>query len=284
MGALPEQSKEPRFSIYNSPSTLPRCVLEGLHQAQRLLGTGFFPLVAAATASILAARNCALLFGLGAMVGAWRLLGRGLGLAGASDEMEEEERVIGGERMDWTEDGREVIPVLDGVRVTGCLNWKEVGGGLSFSARRAALLFCLGPTTGGLVLITEIVSLRLCPGTPSKVSLLLFSEETCLTVFGAGGLMPILSAAALVMRGAMTGAVVDATAIDVDRLCPGTSMKACICCALVGATFGAFRVGSSNTIPARSAAALVVRGEMSGTRVVAGRGLARKTGLPLALR
>ena len=37
-------------------------------------------------------------------------------------------------------------------------------------------------------------------------------------------------------------------------------------------------------MPARRAAALVVRGAISGTSVVAGRGLARKTGLPLALR
>jgi len=67
------------------------------------------------------------------------------------------------------------------------------------------------------VLITEIVSLRLCPGTPSKVSLLFELDETRLTGFGAG-LMPSLSAAAFVMRGATTGAAVEATAIDVERL------------------------------------------------------------------
>jgi hypothetical protein len=60
-------------------------------------------------------------------------------------------------------------------------------------------------------------------------------------------------------------------------------MKASFCCSLVGATFGAFRVLSSMMMPARRAAALVVRGAMSGASVVAGRGLARKTGLPLAL-
>jgi len=167
--------------------------------------------------SLWVARNCALLFGLGAMVGAWRLLGRGLlSLGGASDAIEGG-RAIGGERRAWTEEGRVLDPVLDGVRATGGLNWKEVGGAFSFSARRAALLFCLGPTTGGLVLITEIVSLRLCPGTPSKIWLLLESDETRLSIFG-GGLMPCLSAAAFVMRGATVGAAVEATAIDVERL------------------------------------------------------------------
>lgn len=67
------------------------------------------------------------------------------------------------------------------------------------------------------MLSTEIVSLRLCPGTPSKVSLLLEAAETRLTVFG-GDWTPILSAAAFVMRGAMTGAAVEATAMDVERL------------------------------------------------------------------
>jgi len=49
------------------------------------------------------------------------------------------------------------------------------------------------------------------------VLLLIGFVEACLTTFGAG-LMPNLSAAAFVMRGAMVGAAVDATAIDVERL------------------------------------------------------------------
>jgi len=126
-------------------------------QAFKIRDTGFFPLAA----SFWAARNCALLFGLGAIVGARRLLGRGLDLEGESDEADEGERVMGGERMAWAEDGREFEPILDEVRATGSLNWKEVGGALSFSARRMALLFGRGPTVGGLVLITEILSLRL---------------------------------------------------------------------------------------------------------------------------
>ena len=51
----------------------------------------------------------------------------------------------------------------------------------------------------------------------------------------------------------------------------------------MGATLGA--LGElSKMMPARRAAALVVRGTMSGSTVVAGRALARKMGLPLALR
>ena len=61
------------------------------------------------------------------MMGAWRLLGRGLGLGGASDKVVDGERVIGGERTDCTEEGREAIPVLDGVRATGCLTKKRQG-------------------------------------------------------------------------------------------------------------------------------------------------------------
>jgi len=81
-----------------------------IHQTKTPLGAGFFPLAA----SFWAALNCALLFGLGAIAGAWRLLGRGLGLAGASDETEGG-RIIGGKRIDWTEEGREFSPVLDGL-------------------------------------------------------------------------------------------------------------------------------------------------------------------------
>jgi hypothetical protein len=106
--------------------------------------------------------------------------------------------------------------------------------------------------------------------------------ETRLSIFG-GGWMPCLRAAAFVMRGATTGGAVEATAMEVERLWPGTSMKACFCCSLVGITFGPLGEVLT-TMPARRAAALVVRGAISGTRVVAGRGLARKTGLPLAVR
>ena len=45
---------------------------------------GFAPFPLSAAPAIFAARNNALLLGLGAMVGAWRLLGRGRGFAGAS--------------------------------------------------------------------------------------------------------------------------------------------------------------------------------------------------------
>lgn len=180
------------------------------------------------------------------MVGAWRLLRRGLGLG---TESRETERVViaGAARTPWAEEGREPEAEFcrDGGRATGALtvyiisamttimkggnvHWNEVGGALlSLSALNAALLFNLGPTVGGLVLCTENVSLRLCPGTPSNVSLFSeLAELTALTNFG-GGLIPCLSAAAFVIRGAIAGAAVDATAIVVDRLCPGTSMNRC---------------------------------------------------------
>jgi hypothetical protein len=54
------------------------------------------------------------------MMGVWRLLGRGLGLGGVDGE-----RVIGGGRTDCTEEGRETIPVLDGVRAMGCLTKRQ---------------------------------------------------------------------------------------------------------------------------------------------------------------
>ena len=131
------------------------------------------------------------------------------------------------------------------------------------------------------MLITEIDSLRLCPGTPSNVSLVELVDDTCLVIFGAG-LIPNLNAAAFVMRGAMVGAAVEATAMVVERLWPGTSKKASFCCSLVGATFGPFGA-SFRIMPARRAAALVVRGAMSGTAVVDGTALAWKAGFPFTL-
>lgn len=62
---------------------------------------------------------------------------------------------------------------LEGARgtegVTGSLNMKEVGGACSFCALNAALLFNLGATVGAFTDATAILSLLLCPGTPSKV-------------------------------------------------------------------------------------------------------------------
>jgi hypothetical protein len=46
----------------------------------------------------------------------------------------------------------------------------DVGGAVSFAARKAALLFNLGARVGALTDATEMVSLRLCPGTPSNVA------------------------------------------------------------------------------------------------------------------
>ena len=96
------------------------------------------------------------------------------------------------ERVPATEAGRKEVlpfrPELEGVRVSTGGLWcrtdyvvrscsgrntgdsQLVGGGaVSFSARSAALLLVLGATVGVFVLATEMVSLRLWPGTPSKV-------------------------------------------------------------------------------------------------------------------
>ena len=91
--------------------------------------------------------------------------------------------------------------------------------------------------------------------------------------------MPCLRAAAFVILGAMVGAAVEATTIVVERLCPGTSMKFCFCCSFVGTTLGP--LVSLYAMPARRAAALVVRGTISGTAVVDGTARARKAGLSL---
>ena len=64
-----------------------------------------------------------------------------------------------------------LIMLLDPVHV-GCeeIDLQLVGGGaVSFRALSAALRLVLGATVGVFVLATEMVSLRLWPGTPSKV-------------------------------------------------------------------------------------------------------------------
>lgn len=107
------------------------------------------------------------------------------------------------------------------------LHIKEVGGALSFCTLNAALLFVLGVTEGGLVLATGILSLLLCPGTPSKIffspfafaSKLALPRTLVLTLpveaLGLAGLVgvfgPNLKLAALVILGAITGGAVLAT-------------------------------------------------------------------------
>lgn len=111
---------------------------------------------------------------------------------------------------------------------------KEVGGAASFCCRREELRFGLGATTGASVEETAILSRRLCPGTPSKVKFCPFAAGGFGVARGfSGNLTPCLRAADLVMRGAITGGAVDATAITDDRLWPGTSMNAWILASLV---------------------------------------------------
>lgn len=71
------------------------------------------------------------------------------------------------------------------------LHMKEVGGACSFCALNAALLFNLGATVGVFIDATAILSLLLCPGTPSKVlagpCLVLSSFDVALFLIAGGG-------------------------------------------------------------------------------------------------
>lgn len=160
----------------------------------------------------------------------------------------------------------------------GPLNMKELGGATSFFNRRVALLFDLGAMVGAVASdATEIVSLLLCPGTPSKPSLALFSEPVDGLRSVVGGLIPNLSAAALVILGAIAGAAVDATEMVSARLWPGIFSNVLASRSLLrglrGETF------SGMAVPARSCAARVVRGTMSGLSCVDGTLRARKADL-----
>ena len=148
------------------------------------------------------------------------------------------------------------------------LHMKEVGGACSFCALNAALLFNLGATVGAFTDATAILSLLLCPGTPSKVlagPCLVCSPfaDILFLIAGGGGAWPSLNDAARLIRGAMIGAAVDATAMVLERLCPGTFAKVCARRSLDTGARGIFRVFSTGW-PARRAAARVVRGTISG--------------------
>jgi len=79
------------------------------------------------------------------------------------------------------------------------------------------------------------------------------------------------------MRGAMTGGAVEATTMVSVRLCPGTFAKVFAKASLLRGRRGPEGVCSTNK-PARRAAALVVRGTMSGLACVEGTGLALNEG------
>ena len=150
---------------------------------------------------------------------------------------------------------------------------KEDGGAASFCCLSAALLFSLGATLGGRVLATAMLSLLLCPGTPSNVAFAspLFAAAV---FFFSSGLMPSLREAARVMRGATVGGAVEATVMVSERLCPGTLANVCASRSFVGGA----RFTVSMGMPARSAAALDIRGTISGATCVAGRARALNPG------
>jgi len=110
---------------------------------------------------------------------------------------------------------------------TGARNMNDVGGPCSLATRNAALLFDLGANVGAFTLATAIDSRRLCPGTPSKRPVVPFLEfswfvNALFLITWGGGACPSLRDAARVIRGAMIGGAVDATAMELIRLCPGT--------------------------------------------------------------
>jgi hypothetical protein len=110
------------------------------------------------------------------------------------------------------------------------LHMNDVGGPCSLVTRKAALLFDLGANVGAFALATAIDSRRLCPGTPSKRLVVPFLEfswfvNALFLITGIGGACPSLRDAARVIRGAIIGGAVDATAMVLIRLCPGTLAK-----------------------------------------------------------
>lgn len=164
----------------------------------------------------------------------------------------------------------------------------DVGGAASFCWRRLALLLVRGATVGAFTLATVIVSLRLCPGTPSNVAFdpsrlpafvfgITCKERLLFSVSGGG--RPSRRAAARVILGATAGGAVLATVIVEDRLWPGTFSNVCASLSLLSGPRGpaVFSTG----IPARRAAARDMRGTMSGAACVAGKGRALNGDLPL---
>ena len=164
----------------------------------------------------------------------------------------------------------------------------EVGGAVSFCWRRLALRLVRGATVGAFTLATVIVSLRLCPGTPSKVAFAspgpfaLVADVTCrdcLLLSLSGGGKPSRRAAARVILGATAGGAVLATVIVEERLCPGTFSNVCASLSLLSGPRGpaVFSTGR----PARRAAARDIRGTMSGAACVEGKARALNGDLPL---
>jgi hypothetical protein len=134
------------------------------------------------------------------------------------------------------------------------------------------------------VLATEIDSRLLWPGTPSNFFACAFfnaaaalassaafalASDTVIIGFGRtgfGGVAPEMrNEAARVMRGAIDGAAVEATAIDSVRLCPGTLANIFWMASFVGGVRGrCSRSYLGGVTRARKSAARVVRGTMDG--------------------
>lgn len=127
-----------------------------------------------------------------------------------------------------------------------------------------------------------MLSLLLCPGMPSNVfACPSVVNDFDLTTAGAG-VCPNLKEAALVIRGAIVGAAVDATAIVLERLWPGTFANVSAWRSFDTGTRGLLTTFSTGC-PIRSAAAFDMRGTIDGLPCVAGIGRALNTGLPFKL-
>lgn len=257
------------------------------------------PFILAASASFLAILNATLLFVRGTIIGAEILLGRGAFFFACSVTFDSENLDVSADAApldtlftDIADVERDSIPACECIDVrdvllerlfadpgsfgvVGCRNMNDVGGALSFCARNDEVLFVLGAKEGRLLSEgTLIVSRLLWPGTPSKIAAvfgfvpLAVGGVVFLGASGSG--IPSLNEAALVMRGLIAGAFVEATWIVSVRLWPGTLAKVFASCSLDTGTRCLFSEGA-RTIPARNAAALVVRGTMSGDAWDAGR-------------
>jgi hypothetical protein len=186
--------------------------------------------------------------------------------------------------MELVDDARESVGVLAAVPVR---NMNEVGGACSFCCLSAALLFSLGATEGALDDATAMLSRLLCPGTPSNVLVapcfpFSSSVKLLLIITGGGPACPNRKLAARDILGAIIGAAVDATEMVEARLCPGTFANVWARRSLDTGARGVLWLFSM-VRPARRAAALVIRGTMSGLSCVAGTARALNSAFPFGL-
>jgi len=136
-------------------------------------------------------------------------------------------------------------------------------------------------TIRSFTLATTIIPRLLWPGTPSNVVFLSFVRNHCRRGMGCGA-RPRRREAAFVILGAIVGAAVEATVIMLFLLCPGTLANICAWRSFEISVRGPAVAVFSIKTPARSAAALVVRGTISSFSFVTGIGRALNSGFPFS--